>query len=163
MILLLAAFLSFAQARPNPCDAAEFRQFDFWIGDWTVKGPQGAQLGTSRIERIAGNCGLLENWTGAGGGSGKSLNTYQRSDSKWHQAWVGMGGGVLHLAGGLRGAAMVLEGPSPGPNGTTVINRVTWTPLDDGRVRQFWETSADNGATWTAGFDGYYSKVPRPN
>ena len=53
---------------------------------------------------------------------------------------------------------MVLEGTSPAPNNTSVINRVTWTPLPDGRVRQFWQTSNDGGKTWTAGFDGFYSK-----
>ena len=147
------------QPRPNPCDAPEFRHFDFWLGDWDVKNEDGSRvLGHNVIEPLAGKCGVHENWTGAGGGTGRSLNTYQRSDGKWHQVWVGMGGGVLHLIGGLKDGAMVLEGSSPGPNNTSVMNRVTWTPLPDGRVRQFWQTSNDGGKTWTAGFDGFYSK-----
>jgi hypothetical protein len=148
-----------AQPRPNPCDAPEFRQFDFWIGRWDVKNSDGSRtLGSNVIEPLAGKCGVHENWTGAAGGTGRSLNTFQRTDGKWHQVWVGAGGGLLHLIGGLEGSAMVLEGPSPGPNGTTVRNRVTWTPLPDGRVRQHWQTSSDAGSTWIVSFDGYYEK-----
>ena len=36
------------------------------------------------------------------------------------------------------------------------INRVTWSLLDDGRVRQHWENSSDKGETWTTSFDGFY-------
>ena len=34
--------------------------------------------------------------------------------------------------------------------------RGTWTPLEDGVVRQHFEQSGDDGATWTTWFDGYY-------
>lgn len=150
------------QPRPNPCDAPEFRHFDFWIGDWNVKSADGTRtLGTNVIERIAGNCGLQENWIGAGGGSGRSLNTFQRSDGKWHQVWVGMGGGMLRLAGGLQDGKMVLEGMTAGPNQQKSLQRVTWSPLSDGRVRQLWETSNDDGKTWNVTFDGYYTRKPR--
>ena len=146
-------------ARPNPCDTPEYRQFDFWIGTWDVKGPKGQALGVNVIAPIAGNCGLHEHWTGAAGGGGRSLNTYQRSEGKWHQVWVGSGGaGLLHLTGGLQGDAMVMEGTTPGPNNTTVLNRITWSPQPGGGLRQFWQTSNDGGQTWAAAFDGYYTK-----
>ena len=32
------------------------------------------------------------------------------------------------------------------------------TPLPDGRVRQHFVESADEGKTWTEWFDGYYSR-----
>jgi len=168
LILAFAVFLAAApqatptpapppQPPPNPCDAAEFRQFDFWIGRWEVTGPQGAVLGTNTIEPLAGNCGVHENWTGTRGGVGRSLNTYQASDGKWHQVWVGSGGGMLRLSGGLKGGAMVLEGETVGPNNAKTLHRVTWTPLADG-LRQFWQSSADGGQTWTVSFDGHYSR-----
>lgn len=147
-----------AQPRANPCDAAEYRHFDFWLGDWEVKGPGGRVIGANTITPIAGNCGLHENWRGAGGGSGQSVNTFHRTDGKWHQAWVGSGGGLLHISGGLVDGKMVLTGETVGANGVRTLQRVTWSPLPDGRVRQFWENSTDDGATWTAAFDGYYEK-----
>ena len=48
------------------CDAAVRRQFDFWVGDWSVT-VGGQPAGDNRIEKILGGCALLENWTGAGG------------------------------------------------------------------------------------------------
>ena len=43
----------------------------------------------------------------------------------------------------------VLSGKSP-------INRITWTPREDGSVRQHWETSQDGRSSWTTAFDGIY-------
>jgi tetratricopeptide (TPR) repeat protein len=38
--------------------------------------PQGQKAGTSVIQQISDGCGILENWTGTRGGSGKSINFY---------------------------------------------------------------------------------------
>ena len=38
------------------------------------------------------------------------------------------------------------------------IDRTTWTPLEDGRVRQHWESTTDGGKSWSTVFDGYYSR-----
>lgn len=47
--------------RPPPaCTAAEYRQFDFWIGDWQVFDKTGKQVGTSHIEAILGGCVIAE-------------------------------------------------------------------------------------------------------
>jgi hypothetical protein len=39
-----------------------------------------------------------------------------------------------------------------------VLNRITWTPLDGGKVRQRWDSTLDGGKTWTVQFDGIYAK-----
>lgn len=155
-----AVFVSAQTPPPAPPPPPETRQFDFWIGDWSVTTPDGKAAGTSRIERIADGRGLLENWTGdpaAGGGNGKSLNTWNAAKHQWQQFWVGSGGGVLELAGELSGAAMVLSGEHT-VRGRHLIERITWTPRADGAVRQFWEQSADEGKTWQAVFDGLYTR-----
>jgi hypothetical protein len=38
------------------------------------------------------------------------------------------------------------------------MNRITFTPLPDGKVRQEWATSADKGKTWQVSFLGSYEK-----
>ena len=53
---------------------------------------------------------------------------------------------------------MRMEGDTRPPNGGLIKNRITWTPLADGRVRQSWMISRDSGATWQAGFDGFYRR-----
>ena len=67
-------------------------------------------------------------------------------------------GGVLLLDGGTAGDSMVMEGRAPGEDPNVVERqRITWTPEGD-EVRQLWETSADDGPTWTTAFDGRYRR-----
>ena len=153
-----AASTPASAAAGSPCDAAEHRQFDFWVGHWQVHAPNGKVAGTNRIERLLGGCVLQENWVGAGGGTGTSLNFYDRASGEWNQIWVDGRGGVLRLTGGLRDGAMVMTGTVPGAKGGTVHQRITWTPLPGGAVRQYWETSTD-GQQWQASFDGTYTRT----
>jgi hypothetical protein len=143
---------------PAPCSAPEHRQFDFWVGEWNVTTPDGKPAGTNRIEKIAGSCALLENWTGAGGGSGKSINFWSPEDGKWHQTWAGSFGSFLFLSGAFADGAMRMEGMSKDAKGKATLERITWTPLAEGRLRQHWQQSADGGKTWTDAFVGLYSR-----
>ena len=137
------------------CSAPQRRQFDFWIGRWTVTDTSGATVGHSEITRVADGCGILEHWQGADGSSGSSLNTYDPQAGHWSQFWVGGGGLVLRLEGGLRGRAMVLSGHRRSRRGP-LEDRITWTPAGDGTVRQVWEISVDGGSSWRTVFDGLY-------
>jgi hypothetical protein len=49
-------------------------------------------------------------------------------------------------------------GPSRGPNGAATLNRIRVVRVNADKVTQKWEKSADNGATWTAEFQGEYSR-----
>jgi hypothetical protein len=161
IVMLCAAASVVAQTpavQPQPCSTPEYRQFDFWVGAWEVRGPKGTVVGTNRIERVENGCALQENWAGTGGITGRSINAYSNADRKWHQAWIGSGGQFLHLVGGWRGNEMILEGQSMNAASRPTIERVTWTPMPDGRVRQFWQQSIDGGKTWTTSFDGMYSR-----
>lgn len=161
-LLLAAAGAAAADAaKPPPCAAAEFHQFDFWIGDWTVTQPDGKPAGSSHIEAILGGCAIGEHWTGAKGSVGKSYNAYDPQAKQWNQYWVGNDGQPLGLSGGLQGKAMVLSGSHPPQAGVTTIERITWTPNADGSVRQLWEQSTDGGTHWTTAFDGLYRKAAK--
>lgn len=145
---------------PTPaCVAPEFRQFDFWLGHWKVTNPQGKQVGTSEISRVSEGCAIREQWTSASGSNGMSINYYDSADHKWHQDWVGGDGLILHLQGKLVDSAMVLSGQSKTTRGI-VLNRITWTLLPDGTVKQEWRSSPDNGGTWETSFVGIYQKQP---
>jgi hypothetical protein len=142
-----------------PCSAPQHRQFDFWLGDWEVKAANGNLAGTNRIESILGGCVIRESWQGNQGPAGTSLNLYA-PDGKWHQVWVDNQGNLLELAGGLEEGKMVMRGTTPSQRepGKTVLHRITWAPIDSGRVRQLWEASRDDGKTWAVQFDGVYSR-----
>jgi hypothetical protein len=148
-----------ATPAPKPCASPELRQCDFWLGDWEVTTPDGKVAGHNRISLILGGCALREQWTGARGNHGTSLNAFDGGARKWRQTWVDEGGTVLLLSGEFRDGRMVLEGDSPDGGGKTTRQRITWSPLSGGRVRQLWHSSEDGGKTWKVEFDGTYAKV----
>jgi hypothetical protein len=141
--------------RFKPCNTPEYRQFDFWVGDWNVESV--AAPGTvshNRISLINDGCTLREEYDTPQGYVGTSLNFYDSRRKAWHQTWIDNQGGGLVLEGGLQGRDMVLQSAADAGQ----IQRITWTPLPDGRVRQHWQSTTDGGATWTTAFDGYYSR-----
>lgn len=157
--MLVVPTLLTAQPPAPACTAAEHRQFDFWVGDWTVTDSAGATTyGANRITREENGCALREQWRGASGVTGQSLNFYDPHRRQWEQLWVASGGTVLRLAGGFDGTSMTLEGESISSTGAAIHNRITWTPRSDGRVRQRWKVSEDGGTTWRTVFDGWYRR-----
>lgn len=152
-----------AEAKPNnspppPCTDAAHRQFDFWVGEWSVTQPDGGVAGENSIQPILNGCVLLEQWQGASGSTGKSFNMYDARQGVWRQTWVDGSGGRLDLTGGLDGNDMVLSGEQPGRDGGTVTHEIRWTPQEDGTVRQHWKASKDGGETWNDLFVGIYSQ-----
>jgi hypothetical protein len=147
-------------ARAYPCESDEaFRAFDFWVGEWVVHGPAGALAGTNTIRRAERGCVLIENWTSASGGTGMSINYLDHSTGEWVQVWHAEGGSQIHIRGGMTDEGMRLVGElhEVGTN-TTAPFRGLWTPLEDGRVRQYFEQSADGGETWLPWFEGFYTR-----
>lgn len=141
--------------RPVPCTAPEYRQFDFWIGDWSVTTRDGKFAGTNLITRPLGECVIQEHWAGSQGGKGESYNVYDAARGVWHQTWVDDSGNTLLLDGHFENGRMVLSGTQTA-SGKPVINRITWTPVKPGEVEQLWESSTDDGKTWTEQFLGIY-------
>jgi hypothetical protein len=145
-----------APAPPN-CESEKHHQFDFWIGDWTVYSGE-TVAGHNSITTMYDGCVLVEHWVGASGNEGQSFNTYDRGYDKWHQTWVSAGGQLLELDGGFVDGNMVLSGKRPTQDGTgEATHKITYTPNEDGTVRQHWEVSRD-GDNWTTLFDGLYKK-----
>lgn len=162
-LLLIPTFtVIYAQNnKPCPCCQPEFRQFDFWLGDWkTYKPGTDTLLGTNHIVLLQDSCIIQENWASANPGyTGTSYNFYNPQTQKWHQTWIDNQGGSLFLSGKLEGKSMVLYSePLQTPNGKPYTNRITWTPNANGTVRQHWEVSNDEGKTWSTAFDGVYKK-----
>ena len=116
------------------CKDGASRQFDFWMGHWRVT-EHGKLAGDNRVEPILDGCALLENWTGAKGGAGKSLNFFDREDGLWHQTWIDRSGGALFLAGKFENGAMRLEGERAATGEQPATrHRITWTPLPGGKA-----------------------------
>jgi hypothetical protein len=156
--LALGIFTSVpGQVPATPCNTPDHRAFDFWLGDWNVRTPNGKLAGTNRIESEYGGCVLHERYDTGRGYRGESLNAFDASRGLWHQTWVDSSGTLLLLEGGIRDGSMVLEGQTNGAPGNPTKHRITWTPGADGSVRQLWE-STDATGQWTIAFDGKYTR-----
>ena len=145
-------------ARAPRCTAAAHRDFDFWLGSWEVRDPEGKLVGHNRIESAHGGCVLIENWTSTSGVTGTSVNLYDRDRERWHQTWVDASGSMTHYVGDLEGDKMVLVSQTV-TNGKRSLGKMTFSKLPDGNVRQHGEASTDDGKTWTTTFDFKYVRV----
>lgn len=150
-------------AGAGPCDGAEYRILDFWIGEWEVFAG-GERAGTDRIEKILGGCAISESWRSAAGGEGRSLFYYVPAAREWRQVWVTADperpGGVKEkrLVERLAGGAVRFQGEISLAGGGTYLDRTTLTPLPGGEVEQRIEVSTDAGGSWHAVFDGRYER-----
>jgi hypothetical protein len=148
---------------PHPCQTApENHQFDFWVGQWDVTPWQAPaptpqqKLGENEVHVLLEHCVISENWTGAGGGHGKSYNYWDPSLKHWRQIWIDESGGVLDYTGDYRDGAMRFLGWTNDAQGRRVEQRLTFFNVAPDTVRQLFETSKDGGKTWVPGFDGRY-------
>src|SRR5215207_2474112 len=84
---------------PLACAGSEHRQFDFWIGEWSVT-PTGKTklVGSSLIEKLYGGCAVRENWMPLSGSAGGSLNSFY--DGQWPQTWVDSSNSRVEFTGG---------------------------------------------------------------
>lgn len=148
-----------ADQNARPCEYnPDCRIFDFWIGEWEVFTPNGQKAGENIIEKTTNGCMLLENWTGAGGSTGKSMNYFDAATKKWKQLWVSGIGGVMSYEGMFSDGALRFEGYQIQANGQKSLFKMTFTPQENGDVRQYIEQSLDGGKTYQVWFDGMYKK-----
>jgi hypothetical protein len=156
MIPILVLLLQAASPQPA-CTGPEHRQFDFWVGEWSVTQTGKDQVvASSLVEKIYGECVVRENWMPLKGSAGGSLNNYY--EGRWRQTWVDASNSRVDFVGGMVNGKMVLVGDWKGVNGPgkNAIIRMTYSKSADGSVRQHGEQSTDHGLTWSTNFDFTY-------
>jgi hypothetical protein len=134
------------------CSGPEYRQFDFWIGDWDAFDADnpGKAVARNQVEAILGGCVVREDYRGTSGAEGQSFSIYDASRKVWHQTWVTNRGVLLVIEGSFQNGEMVLSGTDPARGGQIV--RGIWKPVEGG-VQETAALSADGGKTWKAWFD----------
>jgi hypothetical protein len=160
--LLFAGMDSMAAGRATPamsrksapCAAREYRQLDFWAGDWDafdVDKPS-IKVARLRVNIILDGCVLLEDYRDKDGSEGESFTIYDASRKIWHQTWVTNRGKLLVIEGNMHNGEMVLSGVDHLAGGKSQRVRGIWRPVKGG-VRETAVTSTDEGKTWKPWFD----------
>jgi hypothetical protein len=135
------------------CTAPEYRQFDFWIGDWDAfdfDNPT-TKVARTQVDLILDGCVLRENYQATDGQQGQSFSIYDASRKVWHQTWVTNRGQLLVIEGTFESGEIVLTSVNPSAAEPTLV-RGTWKPVSGG-VREIGVTSTDAGKTWKPWFD----------
>jgi len=150
------------QQAPAPtCEAAEYRAFDFWIGEWDAeRADTHAPAGRSSIRSEDAGCVITEHWTSVNVAySGRSLNIYDRTSQKWEQFWVDSMGNRVHFIGSPteNGMRITTEAPVFVSPTQQAYSRITFTNNADGTVLQHGEQSAD-GQAWTTSYAFIYRR-----
>jgi hypothetical protein len=142
--------------------AQDYRQLDFWLGDWDVVDGAGDAVGSTHMERILAGCVLYETWRGEAGGEGRSLMSWNPGLKHWEQYWADGQGVPIFFTGRLENGELRLRADSATRRGVLLVRRVTVSKLPDGRVRQLSEASTDAGRTWSVEYDFYYVRKAPP-
>ena len=160
LIALVGASAAGAQtsagtSAPAPaCAGPEFRQLDFWLGDWDTydMAEPTKVVARNRVTRMVDGCALREEYNQGDGLVGESYSLWDASRKRWHQTWVTNRGTLLLLEGGMEGDRMVMTAPETHPDGGTSLLRGIWWP-EGANVRSKAERSKDGGKTWSPVFD----------
>ena len=78
----------------------------------------------------------------------------------WQQTWIDNKGGMTEYVNSKweKDKMIVTTRNEKQKDGTYKIMRMTFTRLSDDKVRQFGESSADEGKTWKTDFDLEYRR-----
>ena len=170
-LFLLTAFAATVAAQatqpaPPPCEAPEFRQFDFWVGDWDLTWPgqksNEVQHGRNSISKKLGGCVIEEQFDGSKDAQlkGLSVSVYSPKSKKWQQTWVDDQGGYLDFTGEFSGGQMILSRHAQNAKGEDITQRMVFKNIAGDSFDWSWEQSKDHGATWTVVWPIHYVRRP---
>ena len=158
-ILISSLNVSSQNSKQAPCSSKEYKQFDFWLGNWDVFDVKNKLIGTNRIVKMANACAIQENWASNTGPSlGTSYNYYKAQDKSWNQLWIDNAGGSLELKGKKIQNKMILKSALVTDKNDSYFNQITWTENQDGTVEQLWELVDRNNNVLKEIFRGLYKK-----
>jgi hypothetical protein len=156
----IAAPHTISATDPAPCSSnPASHQLDYWLGTWTVTALGGSSSSTSKVSLSLDGCMVLENWDGGRGHRGENMFAYSSDDKSWRGMFVdNEGRSHVFVDGKVTSGSAEFYGPSRGPKGENVLNRIRIVRVALNKVEQTWAKSTDNGATWTTVFRGEYSR-----
>lgn len=156
----------FVREQTQPCTTRpQFRQLDFWVGEWELRDAQGQKIGESVVRLDAADCVVSETTTvtppllsGQVAYTVRSMSMFVPRRNRWHFRSFDSLGQLLELSGESADGALRFTGENVYQDGRRNLDRVTFSQVAPGHVRQLWEQSSDGGANWRVLLDGHFVK-----
>lgn len=149
------------EGRDHRCSLPEARQFDFWIGEWSLEwtGEDGETLeGTNLIRTLLSGCVIEEQFKALKSQfQGMSVSSYNPTWGKWQQTWVDNQQNYLDFVGEFKDGKMVLERNTQ-VDGKDIVQRMVWYNISADELDWNWERSDDNGKSWTILWKIHYTR-----
>lgn len=150
------------EEQPAPCSTEEYRQLDFWVGEWNaswVDAEGTEQHGMNRITRELDNCMIEENFDGNPGTPlvGHSISMYVGRLGHWKQIWMDNQGSFLDFHGGPddEGFHFTMERPvEEAPHMRMIFRNISEDSFD-----WHWQRSQDGGETWEDSWHIHYTRA----
>jgi hypothetical protein len=163
LVLFAAALVVMSSAHaqaPRGCDTREFRELDFWVGDWDLTYGDGKK-GRNRITKILDGCVILEEFSGAPGVAldGKSFSTFDRTAGRWKQTWVDSSGAYLDFIGSTDGGHQVFSREAATRDGRKFVQRMIFLDVKPESLTWLWQRSDDGGKSWKTMWEIKYERV----
>jgi len=164
LFLANVAFAQSGSSAPDPCAAAEQRQFEFWVGewdaDWPGEKPGEIEHGTNSIRRVLDGCVVEENFSGGSDMHlrGMSYSIFVIPAKTWKQTWVDNEGSYLDFSGEFKNGQMILSRQAVQADGTRFLQRMVWKNIRYEEFDWSWEKSLDNGKTWQVVWPIHYRR-----
>jgi hypothetical protein len=168
VLAMIASWLAltasaFAATGPGTCTTdPETRQLDYWLGNWSMTNPGAASASTasSKVSLSLDKCAFVEHWDSGTGHVTEKTFAYSPDDKNWYGMFVDNEGRAhVFTQGKVTSGTAEFDGPSRGPNGEAVLNRVKVVRLSANKVEESWEKSTDNGGTWKLVYRAEYLRA----
>ncbi|MBP7549918.1 MAG: hypothetical protein KA761_06495 [Gemmatimonadaceae bacterium] len=168
-VLLLLLGASTAHAQDSGADPAVSLQYDFLVGDWdvTVTMPRAGRPAlvygaTWRIRWVADGRVLMQEWSDPYG-SGVELRAFNATTRRWdgRNLYAPDPGTWYANEAELQGGVMVVTTPRQAADGTTILSREIYRPVETDRFEVSTEVSLDAGASWRSGRYGLVARRRR--
>ncbi|HKD85405.1 MAG TPA: hypothetical protein VKB58_11710 [Terriglobales bacterium] len=160
LVLMASAF---AATGPGTCAAdLETRQLDYWLGSWSMidSGASGGVTASSKVSLSFDKCVFVEHWDSGKGHVTEKTFAYSPDDKNWYGMFVDNEGRVhVFTQGKVTSGTAEFDGPSRGPNGETVLNRLKVARQGANKVEESWEKSTDSGASWKLVYRAEYVRA----
>jgi hypothetical protein len=158
-VAVCASCAAFDADAEQPCAKnPEIRQLDYWLGNW--KAVNGAGKNMSRVSLSMDKCVFVEQWENGKGHITEKMFVYSLEEKNWYGMFIDNEGRVhVFLDGKVSSDVAEFHGPSRGPNGEAVLNRLKVIRVSADKLEESWEKSTDNGSTWTTAYRAEYARV----